>query len=75
MSFTLTFTIAFHALSIGFMSIWLLRLFKYLRKIKFHENHHTLLFGFLNVWHFVFLYLIFVVFFAISSIAFVQSLA
>lgn len=65
----------FHLISISFMGMCIARLFGYTRRYQLNENHHTLLFGFVKVEHFVTLYVIFISMFTLGSVVLVQYLS
>lgn len=65
----------FHLFSVMFMGWCLLRLFRSLRRYRFEENPHTLLFGFLKIEHVMFLYVFFVALYIAATTLFIYFLA
>jgi hypothetical protein len=74
MSFLWISIAIFHLVSLSFLGLAIVRLFKYIRRYKLSENRHTLLFGFVTIEHVVALYVFIIGIYTFVSLLLVNYL-
>ena len=75
MSIVWVCTVIINVISLAFLGISLIRVFSYMRRNTFIETRYTMLFGFIQMKHLIFVYMMSVLVFMGGSFLFVSYLS